>query len=521
VGSTNTDNPINAHDSNLATAADVRAYSGVVVVVVLENPYVGTIELQFPSTIPANTTSYVKITAEQANMLSGLTGGTLGSLLTVLTGQQEFTVDVKNGASTVVLTGATQTSGDFATAKLSIVVNGSGDYFIKMKPDLAYDRVKITNRYATLLGAGITRKLSVFDAFYTTGTAPCGDPSYTSFTATSVLSVAATGVTNPQNVLTPLTTDYSVINMGALAAIGSVEQNVFFDNLGDPSDTYDVKLSVPAATITAGVGSNLKITAYNGTTEVYSKTLQELLTLNLLTLTAGQITTIHMEPGGAVDRISVKLSSVVSVGQSLNFYSVTKNLGIPVVAAVSPVCSGSTASLTATSAVVGAQFKWYTSAAKTTLAATTNSGVAFTPVLSATTTYYVSKVIGTCESPLLAVTAVVVAKPSAGVIGGTQTACLTKLPAALTSASADTGASISYRWEYSTDQVLWTAISPSNSTTYQPPVLTQATFYRRITINTASGISCESVPTTAIKVSTRNCAVMTNPMIASRVKNGA
>jgi len=516
--STNTDFPLKAVDQDLSTAADVRAYSGVII---FESPYAGTIELKFPTTLTANTTSYVKISAEQANLLSSLIGGALGSLLTTITGQQEFTVDVKNSAGTVVVTGDSQDAEEFATAKLSIVVNGSGEYLIKIKPDQDYDRIKITNRYATLLGVGTVRKLQVYDAFYTTGAAPCGDAAYTSFTATSVLSVASTGVTNPQNVLSSSTTDFSIIDMGALAVGGSIEQTVYFDNPSDASDTFGVRLSIPAATISAGVISNLKIIAYNGTTEVQSKTLQELLALNLLTLTAGQITTINMTPGAPIDRITVRLSSVVSLEQKINFYSVTKIPGLPVIAAYTPVCSGSSASITASSTLAGAQFKWYDSASATNLVATTTSGQAFiTPALIASKTYYVLQTAGSCTSLLQAVPVVVVSKPSAGSIAGIQSICLPNLPAQITSVSADTGTGISYRWESSIDQAIWTAIAPSNTVNYQPGALTQSTFFRRITIHTESGVQCESVPTTAIKVSTRNCVVISNPMVRQRMKNG-
>ena len=522
TSSTNTDLPLKAIDQDLATAADVRAYSGVVVVVVLENPYTGTIELKFPTTLAANTTSYVKISADQTNLFSSLVGGTLGTLLTALTGHQEFTVDVKNATGTVVVTGDSQDAGEFATTKLSIVINGSGDYFIKIRPDQEYDRIKITNRYATLLGAGITRKLQVYEAFYTTGTTPCSDPAYTSFTAASVVSLASTGVTNPQNVLSASTTDFSVIDMGALAVGASIEQTVYFDNLSDASDTFNIKLSIPAATISAGVISNLKIIAYNGTTEVQSKTLQELLALNLLTLTAGQITTIHMVPGAPIDKITVRLSSVASLGQKINLYSVTKMPGLPIVAAYTPVCSGSSASLTASSALAGAQFKWYDSASATNLVATTTSGQAFiTPQLTANRTYYVLQTSGSCTSLIQAVPVVVISKPSEGSISGIQSVCLTSLPSRLTSVFAETGVGISYRWESSVDEILWTAVSASDAANYQPGALTQNTFFRRITIYTENGIQCESVPTTAVKVSTRDCVVISNPMVRQRIKNGA
>ena len=90
------DNPTNAYDGNAATLANVKANSGLALGL---GAYNGYIELQFPSTLPANTTSYVKIQTED-DLLNALLGGTLGGLLAdvlgvVLTGSQEFTVQAK------------------------------------------------------------------------------------------------------------------------------------------------------------------------------------------------------------------------------------------------------------------------------------------------------------------------------------------------------------------------------------------------------------------------------------------
>ncbi|MCO6148376.1 hypothetical protein [Flavobacterium sp. NRK1] len=517
--STNTDNEGNAVDQNLTTAADVRAYSGVVV---FGGAYVGTLDFQFPSTLTANTTSYVKIQADQANLLSGLLGGSLASLLTTILGSQEFTVEVKNSAGTNVLSGNSQTNGDFGTSKLGIVVNAAGEYFIKITPDQDYKRIKITNRYATLLGTGVTKKLKVYDAYYLTGTATCGEPTYTSYNATSVVSLASTGVTNPQNVLTASTSDFSKFDIGLLGVGPSIEQTVYFEGLSSATDSFGVRLSLPQGLLDVGVASNISVIASNGATVVQTKTLAELLTLNLLTMSGGQITNIIMTPGAPVDRITVKLSAVASVAQTLNFYGVTKTLAKPVITQNNPVCSGSSASLIATTPIVGAQLKWYDSAAATNLLATTNSGETFTPpAITANTTYYVLQTLGGCSGFIQSVPVTVVSKPSAGVIEGVQTVCYNKTPSLLTSVSADNGVGISYRWESSLDEVTWSPIASSNAVTYQPSGLTKSTFFRRITINTANGIDCESIPTNTIKVSAKNCMVIANPMVAQRIKNGS
>src|SRR6478672_2542126 len=119
----NVDLSASAIDSNLATKAQVRASTGIAIGI---GAYSGFVELEFPSTLPANTTSYVKIDTDD-NLLPSLLGGSLGGLLsnvlgTVLIGNQEFTVQARNGA-TVVLEGQSQIPNSFASNALRIVVN--------------------------------------------------------------------------------------------------------------------------------------------------------------------------------------------------------------------------------------------------------------------------------------------------------------------------------------------------------------------------------------------------------------
>jgi len=511
------------HDGLLATKADLVAKSNTLVFA----GHDASIELEFATQLAANTPTYVKITAED-NLLGSLLGGSLGTLLSnvlgaVLTGNQEFVVEARLNSGTPMLSGSSTTASQFGTDKLRIVQNSAGEYFIRIMPDQAYNRIKITNKVGNaLLGLGATRTLSVYDAYYVTGTTHCGEPAYTSFSAAGIISLASTGVTNAQNVLTTSTTDFSVLSMGLLALGSSIEQTVYYEGLSDAEDRFAIKIKTTHALLTAGIASNVSVIASNGGTAVQTKTLSELIALNLLTITGGQITTLYMTPGLPVDRITLRLNTAVSILQSLDFYGATKTPGLPLVNAAAPVCSGSAASLTATSVTSGAQFKWYDSPAATNLLATTISGQAFaTPALNASATYYVQKIAGGCASLLESATAMVVGKPSSGTIEGMQTVCLTRLPTLLTSSSVESGVDISYRWESSTDQANWIQVASSNTVSYQPPMLTQATFFRRITIRTANGIACESVPTCAVKVSTRNCVVMSNPMVRQRIKNGA
>ncbi|MEC3882084.1 hypothetical protein U9S71_20780, partial [Parapedobacter sp. 10938] len=91
--------------------------------------------------------------------------------------------------------------------------------------------------------------------------------------------------------------------------------------------------------------------------------------------------------------------------------------------------------------------------------------------------------------------------PTAGTIGTDESICYEETPGALTSVAAGTGTgTITYRWESSSDGTSWSAIGGASDATYQPDALTSTTHYRRVTVATANGLTCESAPTDAVTV---------------------
>lgn len=518
VSNSNTVNPGFATDSNLTTRAELLANCGILGA----GATTGEITVEFGTPLLPNTTTFVKV-ATQETLLSSLIQGGLGTLVAALLGSQEFTVQALNG-TTPVLTGNSNTPANFATENLRVVQNVAGEYFIRITPNATYNRIKIVNRFVAILGLAASRSLYVYDAFTVSGSAVCGEPLYTSGSATGITVLTDAAIDNGQNVLTASTTDFSTLRMSLLGVGPSIEQTVYFEEASHASDVFAVRISADAALLSAGLSTNVSVIAsYQGST-VQTRTLSQLLIANGITMTGGTITTLNMSPGALVDRITVRFSSFLSTGvvpQRIFFYGVTKTLSVPGINTYSAICSGTTASLTAT-VTTGSQIRWYTVASGGSAVATTNSGVAFvTPVLNSNTTYYAEQFSGSCIGFRVAVPVIVVLKPSAGVIGGEQTVCLTRQPLLLTSVSADSGGTITYRWESSIDGVNWTSVPGAVAVTFQPPVLVKSTFFRRITINTASGINCESVPTANIKVTTKNCIVYANPMVRQRVKTGA
>ncbi|RAV27758.1 Ig-like domain-containing protein [Sinomicrobium soli] len=180
-------------------------------------------------------------------------------------------------------------------------------------------------------------------------------------------------------------------------------------------------------------------------------------------------------------------------------------------------CQGDIAAALTAEADTGNTLNWYLNEGGVPA---TTAPTPFTDVLG-TTTYYVSQTNGSCESELAEIEVVVLEKPTSGSISGGEEICENTQPGQIDNNASGTGfGTITYRWEYSGDNGnTWEVVSGATGANYQPPVLYTDTQYRRITIATnTGGHSCESDATNEILISTRNCTVITNPMLPSRAK---
>src|SRR5690606_15290624 len=91
--------------------------------------------------------------------------------------------------------------------------------------------------------------------------------------------------------------------------------------------------------------------------------------------------------------------------------------------------------------------------------------------------------------------------PQAGSLGNDQSICYGEAPAELVSLEDGSGSgTVSYRWEQSADGTTWYAIPGANGVSYQPGALTTTMHYRRVTVASANGLTCESGPTAVVTV---------------------
>ncbi|GAB3202366.1 hypothetical protein GCM10027293_27990 [Pontibacter aydingkolensis] len=186
------------------------------------------------------------------------------------------------------------------------------------------------------------------------------------------------------------------------------------------------------------------------------------------------------------------------------------------------ICEGATATLSITSPNAAYTYRWYTAETGGTLLA---SGAFYTtPVLSATTTYYVETLSAAgCMSSRTAVTVTVNAVPAAPTVTGAErcgTGAVT-----LSASGAPIGAS--YHWY--TAAVGGTAISGETAETYTTTSLSStATYY----VSVVSSSNCESprtavtatinsVPTAPTASDVERCGAGTVTLTASGAPSGA
>ena len=489
--------------------------------------YKGQLEIKFPTTLAAGTTSFVRIDFDP-DVLNALLGGNLGGALADLVGglvlgNHSFVVEARNGLTTV-LSGST--TGAFTNANLRLIKDATGNFYVALTPNLAYDRIYLQDITSALLLGG-TNETKVYNAFYTNGVDPCAQAFATGFEGTGLtvdlLGLGKAGVTNPERAIDANPNNFSELSLGILGVAGSISQNLYFETLSNPSDDINIKIQADPALVNVGLLNNISITAYNGTTEVGTAALSSLLNLDLLgLLNGGQVVSIPYSPGLPYNRVKITMSSLLnaSLTQTLNLYAVTRSAGRPTFIAPASnnvaICAGSTASLTATTSTTN-ELRWYNDlTGGAALATVAYNGVFTTPVLSANKTYYVAarRVGCTEESVRVPVTVSVTQVPVAPAVAAVAPVCAGG-SAILTVNSPVAG--VSYRW-FNTPAG-GAALATGNS--YTTAALSAATtFYVEAITGTCASPTRTAVavtvnPAPALPVVTTNNEIITSGQTAT------
>lgn len=398
VSSDHATNPGNAavFDDTFAT---LNSYGGIAVGI---GAYSGKVELEFPTTLPAGKTSYVKIDFDQ-DVLNALVGGGLGGALAdllgnVVLGDHYFTVAAKNNGTTVNIFSS---QNDFSTDAGKLIRDVAGNYYFAITPNQAYNRLEITDITNALL-LGTTNSMKVYNAFYTEGTNSCDLAFATSFDGSGgtidLIGLGNAGVQNPHFAIDTDANSYSHIGLGAVALAGTISQTVYFSSVSNPTDQYHITIQLDnPSLLNLGLADGLKIEALNGTNVVHTYNIStSLLDLDLIGLLSnGQKATIPISPGQSFDRVRLTLSSLVQLNltKGLRFYDIYRSPAAPTIPLVSQnitLCGSQAVTLFADTASDNELVWFATEDGVTPLAVTAYNVGYLTPVINSTTTYYVA-----------------------------------------------------------------------------------------------------------------------------------
>ncbi|WP_231463608.1 putative Ig domain-containing protein [Pedobacter sp. Leaf132] len=389
------DNATDAITADELTFATVKSSGGLAVGI---GAYTGEIELKFQNTIPAGTTSYIRIDADPT-LLNQLLGGNLGGLLSgVALGNHSIDVGARNSNGVTVLSG-TSVNG-FTSSNLRLVKDANGYFYVALRPTVDYDRVYVKDATSALL-LGTLNNTKVYYAFYTSGTDACAQAFATGFEGNGLtvdaLGLGKAGVTNSSFAIDADKTNYSELSLGALGVAGSISQNFYFNAPSNNGDEINLRIAASGNLVNAGVLNRLAVTAYNGETQVFSQNAATLLSVELLnSLGSGQPITIPFAPGATFDRVQVTLSSLLNVNltQTILIYGLTRSAARPTFVLPSSnavnACFNTTATLSATTPNTN-DLRWYDVAeGGAALATTAFNGTFTTPQLTANKVYYVA-----------------------------------------------------------------------------------------------------------------------------------
>ncbi|SHG90218.1 Ig-like domain-containing protein [Pedobacter caeni] len=190
--------------------------------------------------------------------------------------------------------------------------------------------------------------------------------------------------------------------------------------------------------------------------------------------------------------------------------SITVNNPIlPVVSTVTPICSGSKATLQIGAPVVGETYRWYDAAVGGTLVFTGETFL--TPILAANTSYYVESVIGACSSARQQVDVTVNPLPADAQVSSTNVNISTGQTATLTATAPTAGSTINW-------YTVATGGSPvATGTSFTTPALTVNTTYY---VGTQSAGGCLSQNRVAVNVIVTNVTPGVTCKSANAQSNG-
>ncbi|MCS4237191.1 putative repeat protein (TIGR01451 family) [Myroides gitamensis] len=315
----------NLFDGNFDSYATLQSGAGFLLG--LGNKYEGYVEMGYATSVPANTTSYVRIDFENT-ALEKLISGSLGNLVTgilngLVFGNHDFEVQVKNEQGNVILNRGTQTTNASSSeGTIRVVVDKLGRTYLAITPTSAYKSVRIIDKTNSALGLlAQPNSMNVYGMCYETAPATCVAPFATSYeyegVNLSVNALGGAGVTYPERAIDDNSTHGSQMSLGTISVAGGVKQWIYFNSLSEADDITNIRLKVGAGGVSVDLLANLEIASYRGDALVdrldWNNELLEGVDL-LGLLNSANVVDIPFKPNGIYDRIAISIKSVVGVG---------------------------------------------------------------------------------------------------------------------------------------------------------------------------------------------------------------
>jgi Ig-like domain CHU_C associated/PKD-like domain len=109
-----------------------------------------------------------------------------------------------------------------------------------------------------------------------------------------------------------------------------------------------------------------------------------------------------------------------------------------------------------------------------------------------------------CGGSPIVISITVMPTVTAGVIAANQTICSGGDPVAFSQTTAATGLNLTYQWQSSIDNTLYTDINLATGNTYDSGSLVQNTWFKRVVTSTVNGTTCSASATLLVTVNTIN-----------------
>lgn len=310
----NVTDPNHTVDGNLTTYGRLKATA-------LSN---GKVTIGFEQPLQVNQSVYIKIKADDNQLLQPLLGGTLGGLLDGvlggLLGSHSFTIDTYNEDTLIF---SESTSSISKSNKLRIVQDKAGDFLIAVRVSEPFNKLTITNFNRGLLPL-LKAELDVYGAFYEGDTlANCEKPIGTSFDSAGIKIDLLKDIVakNYAHAIDDDLETYSKLKFGGgivdINLGGHLSQFFYFPTKSGAKASFNIKLGPDSGLITANVINSLEVRAFDGDKEVYLRSLKGGLLngtnlLNLLENKGSAILTFA--PGLPFDRVEVRVNNTVNIG---------------------------------------------------------------------------------------------------------------------------------------------------------------------------------------------------------------